>query len=80
MVACTEKFKNLNSHSERGISGRPTTGHRPHNKQSETNYIAELLYNNVSRELPVDSKQQNRSQSPEDAGHRCGRNVREKKK
>ena len=80
-----QKIQNSNSHSERGNSSRSTTGHRPHNNQSENNRhagddIATLKDNVVNRELPVDSEQQHRNQSSEDAGHSRRRNIREKKK
>ena len=76
-MACIRKFKNWNSNSqsERGNSGRPATGPRPQNNQSETNHharddITAPVYNDVSRERPVDFDQQHKSQSSEYAGHR----------
>jgi hypothetical protein len=78
MVVYTGKFKN----SKLWNSGRPTPGHHPHNNQSETNHharddITPTMYNDVSRERSVDSEQEPRSQSSEDAGHSRRRNIRE---
>ena len=78
------KIQNLTVTLVRGNRGIPTTGHRPHNNESGGNHHARdditlAVYNDVSRERSVDSEQQLRSQSSEDAGHRRRRNVREKK-
>ena len=67
MVASPAKFKNSNSHLERENSGRPTTGHRPHNNKSGSDHharddITSAVCNDVSRERSVDSEQQPRSQ------------------
>ena len=61
------KIQNSNSHLERENSGRPTTGHRPHNNESGSNHharddITPTVYNDESRQHSVDSEQQPRSQ------------------
>jgi hypothetical protein len=91
-LSALENLKIQNSVTQRGAiaADQPqdiartnnNTEHHPHNNESETNHhtcddITPTVYNDVSRECSVDSEQQPRSQSSEDAGHRRRQNVRQ---
>ena len=77
------KIQNSNSHLERENSSRSTTGHRPHNNKSGSDYharddITSAVYNDINREHSVDSEQQPRSQVSNDAVHRSRQHISEK--
>ena len=75
MFACSGKFKisKFQTATQRGVRA----AYQPQDIAfTETNHharddITAAVYNYVSRERPVESEQQYRRQSSEDAGHRC---------
>ena len=78
MVACTEKFKiQTVIQREEIVANQPQDIAHTTTNHHAGDDITALMHNDVSRELPADSKQQLRSQSSEDAGHRRRRSVRE---